>query len=158
MSALLVNSQASKSIVGNADEDIKSKSIESYYKQHGVKFPMRSNYMLNVFTLMNQSDKKLMVRVMDDRDAPVDHVSYVDYINNPHPKPLEANKAKLSNRCFTIMKKDDETSNLPLYIVNNKGKRFFGKLYDNCLPIISPDNNIICMPRFSNATGYNFDD
>ena len=85
-----------------------------------------------------------MVRVMDYKESQRNHVSYIDYVNKTKTK--EYVKLLHGNRYFVYMQRADENSNIVTC-----DKRTFGKLYTNSLPLISPDNNILCMPRFSNA-------
>ena len=42
---------------------------------------MNSSYMLDVFTLSNSEGKQFIVRIMDYKETPQKHVSYIDYVN-----------------------------------------------------------------------------
>ena len=104
--------------------------------------------MLDVFTLIKHVNHQYMVRVMDFKESPKQHISYIDYVNKTNTQQYAQNLS--SSRSFVLMKREDEDSN-----ILTEGERSFGKLYLNSLPQISPDNRVICMPRFTNATHQN---
>ena len=107
---------------------------------------MNSSYLLDFFTLQSISphDKKYMVRIMDSKESPKKHVSYIDYVNKT--ETASQAKIKYGNRYFVLMQRESETSS-----IETKNKRSFGDKYNNSLPISSPDNKLMCLPRFSNA-------
>ena len=40
--------------------------------------------MLDVFTLIYSENKQYMVRVMDFKESPKEHISYIDYVNKTY--------------------------------------------------------------------------
>ena len=52
------------------------------------------------------------------------------------------------HRYFEYVSRQGENA---CFVTHNR--RVFGKRYENSLPAMSIDNNLICMPRFSNALG-----
>ena len=59
-----------------------SSEITNFYDNHGVKFEMITNYILNAFTLKNYDECTKIVAVLDmvsSKDAK--NYSYSDYVN-----------------------------------------------------------------------------
>ena len=81
---------------------------------------------------------------MDAEKASGKHVHYKDYVNKTYQDEEPTELDVHEDRHFDYASRESHDST-----IISIAKRFFGDRYRTSMPYMSADQNLVCMPRFS---------
>ena len=103
---------------------------------------MDTNYTLKAFTLRRPDDMSRIVTVSDSIKTPQYHVSYEEYVQGK--KNSSRKHGKQEGRHFAYYERPEAKCSMKM-----TGSRYFADKYAKSLPVLSDDQALLCMPRFS---------
>ena len=107
---------------------------------------MDTNYTLKAFTLQRPGDMSRIVTVSDAIKSPQVHLSYEDYIRG---NMNSRTHGKNEGRHFAYYERPKAKCSMKM-----TGQRYFAKKYAKSIPILSEDQKLLCIPRFSSIETY----